>query len=167
MHDPVRHYVAANVPDGGAGLDVLEIGAYDVNGSIRETLPNARSWVGTDMRAGPGVDVVATMGELVGRTDLGPVDVVVCCEVFEHATDDECRAGCRFAAQVLRKGGRLVATMAGEGRGTHSYTGGAMLPDEFYRNVTKADLGSWLYAAGFASWTVDVDGADLRVTAWK
>ncbi|MDB0050250.1 hypothetical protein N9F31_02215, partial [Pseudomonadales bacterium] len=39
-------------------LAVLEIGSYDVNGSIR-SLFNAQNYVGVDLVEGPGVDVVA------------------------------------------------------------------------------------------------------------
>ena len=60
-------------------LAVLEIGSYDVNGSIR-SLFDTEHYVGVDLVAGPGVDVVAD-GQSVDYPDA-TFDVVLSCEVF-------------------------------------------------------------------------------------
>jgi hypothetical protein len=51
------------------GRSVIEVGALDVNGSVRgivEALHPAR-YIGVDMQAGPGVDVMCDAGALVDR----------------------------------------------------------------------------------------------------
>jgi hypothetical protein len=70
------------------GKTVLEIGSYDINGGLRETIaPLAKRYVGIDIEEGPGVDQV-----LLPTADLtsifgGRYDAVICTEVLEHAHD--------------------------------------------------------------------------------
>lgn len=61
---------------------VLEIGSLNINGTARVHWPNAR-WLGIDQQRGPGVDVVCDF--LDWESDAA-WDVVVCCEVLEHAS---------------------------------------------------------------------------------
>ena len=54
----------------GLGLEgrCLDVGSYDVNGSVRGLFVRARSgYVGVDMRNGPNVDVVAVSDALPFR----------------------------------------------------------------------------------------------------
>lgn len=72
-----------------AAGNVLEIGSYNVNGSVRECFADATSYVGVDMRAGPGVDVVAkgnalhreVRQDILGRDSF---DCVLAYETLEH-----------------------------------------------------------------------------------
>ena len=72
-----------------SGLTILEIGSYDVNGSVRTLLQkDAKEYVGCDIEAGPGVDIVVDKDEdLIKRFGKKSFDVVVCTEVLEHAED--------------------------------------------------------------------------------
>ena len=42
-----------------SGSKVLEVGSYDVNGTLRTALPEKFKWTGMDLELGPGVDIVA------------------------------------------------------------------------------------------------------------
>jgi SAM-dependent methyltransferase len=64
---------------------ILEIGAYQVAGQesldLRGLFPG-REYIGLDMRAGPGVDCVAS-AEKLPQAD-GSVGTVIACNTFEH-----------------------------------------------------------------------------------
>jgi len=63
---------------------VLEVGSRDVNGTARWVLMDAVSWLGIDLEAGPGVDVVGDAEVLDWTRYAGVCDTVVCCETLEH-----------------------------------------------------------------------------------
>ncbi len=65
-------------------LSVVDIGAQDVNGSLREVCPAAARYIGVDFAQGKGVDVVLTDPyKLPFETES--VDVVVSSSCFEHS----------------------------------------------------------------------------------
>lgn len=163
MHDAVIKYVEANLPENPGA--VLEFGSRNLNGSVRSII-DADRYVGVDLYEGPDVDVVGDAATV--RVD-GEFDLVVSTEVFEHADDENCRAIIGNAFAHLRYGGRFVATMAGVGRGPHSAIEAVpeLQPGEFYRNVTADLLAGWLQDAGFRRFSIDIDGLDIRCTAWK
>jgi hypothetical protein len=139
MHAHVAVFVADVVRQIGRppGL-VLEVGSRNINGSIRGLF--GEPYLGVDVVAGAGVDVVADGAVYVPPRAPG---CVVCCEVLEHTAN--ARAICRQAFTVLAPEGWLIVTAAGTRRAPHSAVhGGSLLPGEFYRNVTVADLDDWL-----------------------
>jgi hypothetical protein len=70
------------------------------------------------------------------------------------------------AFKHLKPGGWFVATMAGPGRIPHSADGSPkMSPWEFYRNVDRELLDSWLVAAGFEWREIDETHMDMRCVA--
>jgi len=145
MHPEARAFVAGVAPRAGARW-VVELGARDLNGTVRDLFPSARGYTGVDLVAGPGVDVVADAADW--RPDRAP-DLVVCCEVLEHTPRPE--AVVRNAAAMLAPGGRLVVTAAAPPRAAHSAVdGGPLRPGEYYRNVPDDELRAWLRGAGFA-----------------
>lgn len=76
---------------------VIETGAFNVNGSGRDVVAHSH-WLGTDSRAGPGVDFVIP-GEDLPRY-FGPIfDAWVCLETLEH---------CQLWREVLTAGFRCV-----------------------------------------------------------
>jgi hypothetical protein len=162
VHQAVYQYLGSHLADRYGS--VLEFGSRNVNGSPRDII-DADRWVGVDISDGPGVDVVADAATV---NVPGLFELVVCVEVFEHATDDQCVGMCANAARHLERGGMFVATMAGMQRLPHSAVDGGMLrPDEFYRNVSHSLLDSWLQGAGFSRWTIDEQGEDIRCVAVK
>ena len=63
------------------GGRVLEIGSYDVNGTIRSLFAGSAEYVGVDLTEGPGVDVVSFGHEY---TSDKPFDAAISGECFEH-----------------------------------------------------------------------------------
>jgi hypothetical protein len=63
---------------------VLEVGSYNVNGTIRDVFPDATEYIGIDQREGPCVDLVAHGREVEIRFGAASFDTVVCCETLEH-----------------------------------------------------------------------------------
>lgn len=68
-------------PDAFTGVDVLEVGSLNINGTVRDFF-DAKKYVGVDVGEGPGVDVVA-QGQDLDYED-GLFDVAVSAECFEH-----------------------------------------------------------------------------------
>ena len=62
---------------------ILEIGSYDVNGSLRTMQPRGSDWIGVDIEAGPGVDQVVEIGKPLPFAD-NSFDLVIATSVFEH-----------------------------------------------------------------------------------
>ena len=109
------------------GRDVLEVGARDVNGSIREhvrALCPGRH-VGVDIEPGPGVDEICPAERLVERFGNEAFDVVISMEMIEHVR--EWREALGNLKRVLRTGGTLIVTTRSFGFGYHGY------PYDFWR----------------------------------
>jgi SAM-dependent methyltransferase len=128
-----------------AGKPVIEAGSLNVNGSVR---PHAESlgpysYIATDMREGPGVDLVLAAEELPPRFsqagDGGGFGVVVSTEMLEHAADWQ--AAMRGLIGVLAPGGVLVLTTRSQGFPLHGY------PEDHWRFSVEA-MGAIVKAAG-------------------
>lgn len=115
--------------------DVLEVGSYDVNGSVRGAAERhgPRRYLGVDIAAGPGVDLVCAAEDLVRRFGEESFDVVVSTEMLEHVPDWKTAIG--QMKRVLRPGGGLVLTTRSRGFGLHGY------PADFWRFSTD-DMAS-------------------------
>lgn len=62
-------------------LTVVDIGSYDVNGTMKPLFPGVR-YIGVDQSPGPNVDVVASADKV--PLDAQTADVVVSSSCFEH-----------------------------------------------------------------------------------
>jgi SAM-dependent methyltransferase len=121
MHASVMEWVTQVVTEmrkdyGLQAWHVLELGAYDENGSVRGVIkPLVRDYIGVDLRPGPGVDVVSP----AAATPFAPgsFDMVVSTEMLEH--DPRPWLTLEEVARVLRPGGHLLLTA----RGFDAYTG--------------------------------------------
>jgi len=126
-----------------ANPDVLDCGSLNINGNNRYLFPKAKSYTGIDIVDGPNVDVVTRVHEF--ETDKR-FDVVISTEMLEH--DSEWDYSLIHMAELLKPGGFLLITAAGEGRPEHGTT--ACLPNDsplthdYYKNVTMAMLVSGL-----------------------
>ena len=102
--------------------NVLEVGSYNVNGSIRDILPIS---VGIDMREGPGVDRVCSVSDLIATFGPDFFNCVVSCDALEHIEDWEAALVNMWA--VLKQDGILFLTMANMKKGYHGY------PHDYWR----------------------------------
>ncbi len=100
---------------------VLEVGSYNVNGSIRPIVQalNPASYLGVDQGAGPGVDEICNATDLVETFGAGTFDVVLSTEMMEHVV--EWKPVVIEMASVLAPGGLLLITTRGPGFPYHPY----------------------------------------------
>jgi hypothetical protein len=126
---------------------VLELGSLDMNGSARDLFWNPQDYVGVDWRLGRGVDEVSLAHEYHGRRD-GYFDTVVSTEMLEH--DPHWKLTLLRAVELLREGGHMVLTMAGEGRPEHEVQVSPEGERGYYHNLTiKEVLGHVLSISRF------------------
>lgn len=138
MHPEARGYVARIVV-GAHYPKVVEVGGRWINGGIRD-LVSCESFTSLDLHPGADVDVVTDVRDW---TPPAPVDLVICCEVIEHAHDAEGVVAACLA--MLAPGGRFVMTCAGPGREPHSaLDGGAVRDGEHYANIEPAQMKEWM-----------------------
>lgn len=137
MNRAVMEFAQSELEDLGflpdaSDADVLELGSRNVNGSVRDLLPTARSYVGMDIEAGPGVDVVGDANEIPLGDET--FDLVICTEMLEH--DEFPEKSFAEIARVLRPDGVLILTTRSLGFPTHDY------PSDYWR-FDQSDMG-WL-----------------------
>jgi SAM-dependent methyltransferase len=123
---------------------VLEIGSFDVNGSIRALFESASEYCGVDLVPGPGVDRVSFGHELADAD--GSWDMTLSAECFEH--DPHWRATLANMVRLTRAGGLVLVSCASRGRVEHGTrrTAAADSPGtqfaglDYYANVTEEQL---------------------------
>lgn len=99
---------------------VLEVGARNVNGSLRRYLaPLASEYIGVDMEAGDGVDLVLRNDALSDTFRAASFDTVVCTEVLEHDLTFWVTVGAM--RWLLKPGGHLLITTPANGFPYHPY----------------------------------------------
>jgi glycosyltransferase involved in cell wall biosynthesis len=117
------------------GRRVLEVGSLNVNGSVRPMVEarGPADYLGVDVVAGPGVDMVADAAHLADTFGLDAFDVVISTECLEHVGDWQ--AAIANMVAVLAPGGVLVWTTRSPGFGWHHP------PDRWrYTQAAMADI---------------------------
>lgn len=166
MHEQVLGWVGQFRTD--EDLAVLDIGGRDLNGSTRHLFPNAKPYHVLDVLPGPNVDFVADAGTWDFRSaGVGPYDLVVTTETFEHAKGWRDIIATAFA--VLRPGGWLIFTCAGPGRPAHSGIAAVweLAPGEYYGNVSPQEIAEELRKQGWTEIETHLRGTDTQGKAVK
>ncbi len=91
---------------------ILEIGSYDVNGSLRVKQPEGSSWVGVDIEAGPGVDQVVELGKPLPFPE-NSFDIIIATSVFEH--DPSFWKTLSDMARLVKENGHIFITAPSNG----------------------------------------------------
>lgn len=121
---------------------VLEIGSYDVNGSIRKLIPS-KDYLGVDLVDGPGVDLIYDGLNLKLDRDF---DISVSSECFEH--DPNWMNTFKNMIKYTKDGGAIIFTCASKGRLEHGTSrtnpnhspGTIHLKSEYYQNLNETDF---------------------------
>jgi ubiquinone/menaquinone biosynthesis C-methylase UbiE len=126
-------------PEAFTGVEVLEIGSLNINGTVRDFFDSTR-YIGADVAEGKDVDVVCN-GENLDYPD-NSFDVAVSAECFEH--NPEWVATFRNMWRMSKK--YVMMTCASEGRAEHGTTRSdpgsspLTLGWDYYRNLTEKDF---------------------------
>jgi SAM-dependent methyltransferase len=124
---------------------VLEVGSWDVNGSVRRFFTNC-DYLGVDVAEGPGVDLVCEGQNLEKPSNY--FDVVISCECFEH--NPFWLETFVNMIRMLKPHGLCIVSCATTGRGEHgtrrkhqesSLSAQDVSPD-YYRNLVPKDFTS-------------------------
>jgi SAM-dependent methyltransferase len=151
MSHPEQAAFFAAVADANVDLihggRVLEIGSYDVNGTIRSLFAGSADYLGVDLTEGPGVDVVSLGHEITSDTLF---DAAISGECFEH--DPHWPDSLANMIRLTRPGGLVAFTCASRGRPEHGTTrsqvdyspGTQAIGYDYYRNLDASDIESRL-----------------------
>lgn len=109
------------------GKKVIEIGSYEVNGSLRPLIEswNPSKYVGVDIEKGPGVDIVCNAENIVEKFGKNSFDIVVSTELLEHVKD--WRKVISNIKNVCKPNGVILITTRSYGYPYHAY------PYDFWR----------------------------------
>lgn len=105
------------------GKAVLEVGARNVNGSLRDLVLalGPSRYTGLDMVPGPGVDRIGLVEDLEATFGRESADLVISTEMLEHVPD--WRSAITNLKRVVRPGGSLLITTRSQGFPYHEYPG--------------------------------------------
>jgi len=126
--------------------NVLDVGGYNVNGSVKDIMQGVNVFA-TDMREGPGVDLAINGHDLLSKFEENSFDLVTCCETLEHdvlfwVTVENMR-------KLVKPGGWLLVTAPGVYFFEHDYPSDyyrfteAVFRDYIFREWQEVDV--WLY----------------------
>jgi SAM-dependent methyltransferase len=113
---------------------VLEIGSLEWNGSVRKRFSSPIKYIGVDIVAGPGVDVVAKAAETVFQE--GEFDTLVCLSLFEH--DPDWRRSFQHNLKWLKPGGMAFVCWGAEGNKQHLPEPWAIVPVQDFVDASKS-----------------------------
>lgn len=154
-------------------VKILEIGSYDVNGSIRSLFQNA-NYTGVDLSEGPGVDVVSS-GHTLDFSDE-TFDITISCECFEHNPFwVETFANMH---RMTKRNGLVIMSCASRGRLEHGTArthpeespGTQSVGMNYYRNLNEKDFKQKIDLNSFFSFHKFYYAAkpkDLYFIGWK
>jgi SAM-dependent methyltransferase len=138
---------------------ILEVGSRDYNGSVRDFCPEGALYVGIDIEAGRGVDIISNAGAVLPFHDAS-FDVVIASSVFEH--DDAFWDTFLELCRVLRAGGYVYLNAPSNGV-YHRY------PTDNWRFYPDAGLAleKWATRRGFPVKLVESFIAERQSDMWN
>lgn len=109
------------------GKRIIEVGSYDVNGSLRPIVEswNPSEYVGVDIEKGPGVDIICRAEDIVETFGKESFDIVVSTELLEHVED--WKKVISNVKNICKPGGTILITTRSYGYAYHGY------PYDFWR----------------------------------
>jgi len=112
---------------------IIEVGSLDVNGSLRPIIESFRpsSYVGVDIKTGPGVDQICDAESLIKLFGCNKFDVLICNELLEHVKDWQ--KAIHNIKNILKPNGILLITTRSKGVEYHGF------PFDFWR-YEKSDF---------------------------
>tara|TARA_B100001057_G_C22736499_1_gene905994 strand:- start:144 stop:917 length:774 start_codon:yes stop_codon:yes gene_type:complete len=132
-------------------ISILELGSYDVNGSIRTIFDNTSKYIGLDLIKGPGVDIVYDGKDIPINQEF---DLCISCECFEH--NPNYFENFLKMIELAKKDGLVVFTCATIGRSEHGTTDsdlksspGSMEKWNYYKNLKKSHFTKRINLAKF------------------
>lgn len=134
MHQSVKDFFDRHAQaEEFQGGRILEVGSYDVNGTLRPQIMKFRpfEYFGTDMRAGPGVDYIIDAARVSRLWPKNYFKAVICTEMLEHA--ELWQRAVDAMKTVLQPGGVIYLTTRSVGFPLHDY------PGDFWR-FSKYDI---------------------------
>lgn len=152
---------------------VIDVGGRDINGTAVQAFHSTpyEQWVIVDVRDSLIPDhcdlaFVADFADFDPPAEVGPVDFVLCTEVFEHA--ETWREICANAFRVLEWGGRFIVTTVTPAYGPHSAEdGNEIKPGEYYDGIIPEELEAVLEGVGFRNVQIQVGGPFLNAVGTK
>lgn len=137
MHQGNRDWLKklrAQYPEHFVGAQVLEIGAYNVNGTARDYFEGVGRYIGVDCCEGKCVDIVAEAKDTLFMP--GEFDTLVYLSVFEH--DSIWKVGFEHNLQWVRKGGLIIICFGAEGNLPHPPEPWAIVPYLEFHEAARA-----------------------------
>ncbi len=138
---------------------VVELGSYDVNGSLRRFQPEGCRWVGLDIECGPAVDVCIKPGAPL-PLKRESVDVVLASSVFEH--DEAFWQTFEELCRITRAGGLIYINAPSNGW-YHRYPQDCW---RFYPDSARA-LEKWARSKGMEITLIESFVADRSGDVWN
>jgi SAM-dependent methyltransferase len=107
--------------------DVIEVGSFDVNGSLRGHVMslNPKKYIGIDMQPGKNVDIVCNAEDIIDKFGKESFDFVLTTEMMEHVKDWQ--RVISNLKNVCRIGGTILLTTRSKGFGKHEF------PSDYWR----------------------------------
>lgn len=139
---------------------VLEVGSFDVNGSVRDFIEfyKPKEYIGTDILKGKNVDLVLNVYDLYEHFGKDRFDLIICTEVMEHVK--YWRSAILNMLGVLKKDGYLLITSPVPHFAYHGY------PYDYWR-YTPDDFKFIFGGHNIIETNESHDGNDCRVYLQK
>jgi len=114
-------------PEEIKGKRVIEVGSYDVNGSLRSLVESyyPAEYIGVDIVEGPGVDIICKAEDILERFGKESFDIVIATELLEHILD--WRESIHHIKNICKTGGIILITTRSYGHPYHGH------PYDFWR----------------------------------